>query len=52
MIRVQVYLKFDTNVQLSTRLYDNRDNFNFDIINFTLLDSNIPKASAYGVHIS
>jgi hypothetical protein len=36
----------------STRLYEKGDNFNFDIINFPHLDSNIPTASAYGVYIS
>ena len=34
--------KFDTNVQLPTRLYENRDDFNFAAMNFPYLDSNIP----------
>ena len=31
---LDIYLKFDTNVQLSTRSSDKRDNFNFAIIKF------------------
>jgi len=29
-----IYFKFDTNCQLSTRLYDKRGDFSFLIINF------------------
>ena len=32
--------------------YDKRDDFNFHIVNFPLLRSNIPAAPAYGVYIS
>jgi hypothetical protein len=44
LITVVIYLKFDTNGQLSTRLYDKRDDFSFAItsIHFPHLDSNIP----------
>jgi hypothetical protein len=38
---LDIYLKCDTNCQLSTRLYDKRGNSNFAIINFPHLDSNI-----------
>ena len=38
---------------LCTRLYDNkRDDFDFPIVNFPFLDSNIPASPAYGVFIS
>ena len=37
---------------LYTKLYDKRDDFNFEIINFPYLSSNIPSAPAYGVYIS
>ena len=33
-------------------MYDKRDDFNFDIVNFPHLDSNIPLGPAYGVYIS
>jgi hypothetical protein len=34
--------------QLSTRIYDKRDDFNFKIINFPNMCSNIPASPAYG----
>ena len=37
---------------LSTRIYDTRDDFKFEIINFPHMDSNIPSSPAYGVYIS
>ena len=45
------YLYTD-NGKLTTRLYDKRDNFNFPIVNFPFLSSNIPSAPAYGVYVS
>jgi hypothetical protein len=36
----------------TTQLYDNLDDFNFFIINFPFLYSNIPISPAYGVYIS
>ena len=30
-------------------IFDKRDNYNFDIVNFPFLDSNIPTNPAYGV---
>ena len=35
-----------------TRLYDKRDDFNFPIVNFPFLSSNIPSAPACGVYVS
>ena len=32
--------------------YDKRDNFNFNIVNFPYLSSNIPSGPAYGVYVS
>jgi hypothetical protein len=46
------YLEFDDSGQLSTNIFDKRDNFNFKIINFPNMCSNIPAAPAYGVYIS
>ena len=45
------YLYID-NGKLTTRLYDKRDDFNFPIVNFPSLSSNIPSAPAYGVYVS
>jgi hypothetical protein len=38
--------------QLSTTIYDKRDDFNFKIIHFPNRCSNIPASPAYGVYIS
>ena len=49
---LDIFLEFDPNGHLSTRLYDKRDDFNFTIINFPHLYSNIPLSPSYGVYIS
>ena len=36
----------------SSRLYDKRDDFDFDIVNFPFLDEDIPRAPSYGVYIT
>ena len=36
----------------STTLYDKRDSFQFEIVNFPDMSSNIPSKPAYGVYIS
>jgi hypothetical protein len=46
-----LYLEFDDSGQLSTKIYDKRDDFNFKIINFPNTCSNIPASPAYGVYI-
>ena len=48
---VDLYLEFDDNGQLSRKSYDKRDDFNFKIINFPNMCSNIPVSPAYGVYI-
>ena len=40
------------NNRLYTKLYDKRDDFNFHIVNFPFLSSNIPSGPSYGVYIS
>ena len=42
----------DSGGKLSTRLYDKRDDFDFHIVNFPFLSSNIPSGHSYGVYIS
>jgi hypothetical protein len=49
---LDIHVILDTNGQLSTRLYDKRDDFNIAIINFPHLDSNISFSPAYGGYIS
>jgi hypothetical protein len=45
-------LKIDSEGRLRTKLYDKRDDFNFSIVNFPFICSNIPAAPACGVYIS
>jgi hypothetical protein len=45
-------LEFDDSGQLSTNIYDKRDDFNFKIINIPNMCSNILVSPAYGVYIS
>ena len=37
---------------VSTKIYDKRDDFNFDIVNFPFLDGDVPQRPFYGVYIS
>ena len=37
---------------VSTKIYDKRDNFDFDIVNFPFLDGDVPRRTSYGVYIS
>ncbi|KAK3093854.1 hypothetical protein FSP39_021096 [Pinctada imbricata] len=49
---LDIMLSYDTDGHMNTSLYDKRDDFNFSIINFPFLSSNIPSSPAYGVFIS
>ena len=42
----------DNGGKLSTRPYNKRDDFDFHIVNFPFLSSNIPSGPPYGVYIS
>ena len=37
---------------VSSKIYDKRDDFDFDIVNFPLLDGDVPRRPSYGVYIS
>ena len=37
---------------VSFKIYDKRDNFDFDIVNFPFLDGDVPRSTSYGVYIS
>ena len=41
-----------TNGIVSSKIYDKRDDFNFEIVNFPFLDGDIPRSPSYGVYIS
>ena len=42
----------ESNNRLYTKLYDKPDDFDFHIVNFPFLSSNIPSSPSYGVYIS
>ena len=37
---------------VSTKIYDKRDDFDFEIVNFPFLDGDTPRSTSYGVYIS
>ena len=41
-----------TNGIVSSKIYDKRDDFNFEIVNFPFLDGDVPHSPSYGVYIS
>ena len=36
---------------VKTKIYDIRDDFDFDIVNFLFLDGDVPRSTSYGVYI-
>ena len=48
---------FDLHLSISdgfvkTKIYDKRDDFDFDIVNVPLVDGDVPRSTSYGVYIS
>ena len=41
-----------TNIIVSSKIYDKRDDFNFEIVNFPFLDGDVPRSTSYGIYIS
>ena len=41
-----------TNAIVSSKIYDKRDDFNFEIVNSPFFDGDVPRCSSYGVYIS
>ena len=41
-----------TNGIVSSKIYDKRDDFNFEIVNFPFLDGDVPCSPSYGVYFS
>ena len=37
---------------VSTKIYDKRDDFDFEIVNFLFLDGDVPRSTSYGVYIA
>jgi hypothetical protein len=51
-ITVQYFTQPSKTFYLRTKSYDKRDDFDFPIVNFPLIWSNIQAASAFGVYLS
>ena len=49
---LDLHLEIDSLWRLRTKIYDKRYDFNFSIVNFLFICSNIPAAPVYGVYIS
>jgi hypothetical protein len=45
---LDLHLELDRKGRLRTKFYDKRDDFNFPIVNFPCICSNIPAAPVYG----
>ena len=45
-------ISYGRDKRLQVKLYDKRDDFTFNIVNFPFLCSNIPQSPAYGVYVS
>ena len=41
-----------TNGIVSSKIYNKRDDFNFEIVNFSFLDGDVSRSPSYGVYIS
>ena len=49
---LDLHLEIDSEGRLKTKSYDKRDDFNFPIVNFPFICSNIPAVPAYGGYVS
>jgi hypothetical protein len=50
--QLDIHIEIESERRLRTKLYDKRDDFNFPIVNFLFMCSNIRAAPAYRVYIS
>ena len=48
---VDLHLSISNDIA-STKIYDKRDDFDFEIVNFPFLDGDVPRTTSYGVYIS
>ena len=46
-----LHLSISTDI-VSTKIYDKRDDFDFEIVNFPFLDGDVSRSTSYGVYIS
>ena len=48
---VDLHLSISNDI-VSTKMYDKRDDFDFEIVNFLFLDGDVHRSTSYGVYIS
>ena len=48
---LNVHLSISNDI-VSTKIYDKRDDFDFEIVNFLFLEGDVPRSTSYGVYIS
>ena len=48
---LELHLSISNDI-VSTKIYDKRDDFDFEIVNFPFLDGDVPCSTSYGVYIS
>ena len=48
---MDLYLSISNDI-VSTKIYDKRDDFDCEIVNFPFLDGDVPRFTSYGVYIS
>ena len=49
---MDLHLSISSDNFVKTKIYDKRDEFDIDIVNFPFLDGDIPRSTFYGVYIS
>ena len=50
-VSLDLHLSISNDI-VSTKIYDKRDDFDFEIVNFPFLDGDVPRSTSYGVYIS
>ena len=48
---LDMHLSFSNDI-VSTKIYEKRDDFDFEIVNIPFLDGDVPRSTSYGVYIS
>ena len=48
---VDLHLSLSNDI-VSTKIYDKRDDFDFEIVNIPFLDGDVPRSTSHGVYIS
>ena len=48
---IDLLLNIEKDSRLRVKIYDKRDDFNFDIVNFPFLCGNVPQSPSYGVYV-